>query len=110
MSFGLGFNLGLGNKATNGVLRAISNLTATPRDTFASLSWTAPADGGSPITSYTVEYKLSTEPTIWTQFGVPSLSTSVDVTGLTNETSYDFRVTTTNALGTSISNTATSFS
>lgn len=85
-------------------------LGATRGSTQVGLSWTAPADnGGSSITDYVIEYKLSSEPTTWSTFNDgTSTSTSTTVTGLTNGLSYDFRVKAVNAIGTSTaSGTAT---
>jgi len=81
-------------------------LTDTVGNGQVGLSWLAPVDnGGSAITDYVVEYKLSTEPTVWTVFpdGV-SAAASATVTGLTNNLSYDFRVKAVNALGTGPAN------
>ncbi len=88
---------------------APTGLGASKGNTQISLSWTAPDDGGSAITDYVVEYKLSSEPTTWTTFADgTSTSTSATVTGLTNDLSYDFRVKAVNAIGTSTaSSTAT---
>ena len=64
------------------------------------MTWTAPSDGGSPITSYTVtpyQGGVAQQPTTVT--GNPP-ATSATVTGLTNGTSYTFTVTATNAVGT----------
>lgn len=66
----------------------------------ATLSWSAPTHtGGSAITDYVVEYKPSGGS--WTTFadGV-SASTGATVTGLTNGTSYTFKVSSVNASGT----------
>ena len=64
------------------------------------MSWTAPADGGSPITSYTVTPFIgATAQTATTVTGTPP-ATSTTVTGLTNGTAYTFTVTATNAIGT----------
>jgi hypothetical protein len=79
---------------------APTNLAATKSGTSASLTWTAPSDnGGSAITDYKVEFKLSAEPT-WSTFtdGV-STSASASVTGLDSSATYDFRVTAKNAPG-----------
>ncbi len=89
---------------------APTSLGASKGNTQISLSWTAPVDdGGSAITDYLVEYKLSSEPTTWTTFADgTSTGTTATVTGLTNDLSYDFRVKATNAFGTSTaSSTAT---
>jgi chitodextrinase len=62
--------------------------------------WSAPADGGSPITSYTVTPyvgPVALTPTVVT--GNPP-ATGATVTGLTNGTTYTFTVTATNAVGT----------
>jgi fibronectin type III domain protein len=64
------------------------------------VSWTAPSNGGSPITSYTVTpYIGSTAQTPVTVTGSPP-ATSTTVTGLTNGTTYTFTVSATNAVGT----------
>jgi hypothetical protein len=69
------------------------NLTRTVGDTQVSLTWTAPSsNGGLPITDYVVQFS-STNGTSWTTFtdGV-STGTTATVTGLTNGTTYIFRV------------------
>lgn len=79
---------------------APTGLTASIGDQFVSLSWTAPADnGGSPVTDYVVEYKLSADST-WTTLndGVRTLPAAT-ITSLTNSSDYDFRVTSVNAVG-----------
>ena len=64
------------------------------------MSWTAPSNGGSAITSYTVTpYIGSAAQTPVTVTGSPP-ATSATVTGLTNGTSYTFTVSATNAVGT----------
>ena len=83
---------------------APTTLLTSPSNGQESLSWTAPADnGGTAITDYLVEYKLSTEPTTWTTFndGV-STGTTATVTGLTNGQTYNFRVSAINAIGTGV--------
>jgi titin len=71
-------------------LGAPINLTGIAGDGRVTLSWTAPESAD--ITDYQVEYKTSTTDT-WSVFndGV-SVNTTAVVTGLTNGTSYDFRV------------------
>ncbi|TQJ52257.1 molybdenum-dependent oxidoreductase-like protein [Phycicoccus sp. SLBN-51] len=79
---------------------APTSVTATPGNASALVSWTAPSDGGSPITRYTVTpYIGSTAQTPTTVTGTPP-DTSVTVPGLTNGTAYTFTVTATNAVGT----------
>jgi hypothetical protein len=72
-----------------------------------SVAWTAPAsNGGSPITDYLVEYRTSPSGP-WTVFsdGV-STTTSTTITGLTNGTAYDVRISAINAIGTGNASTA----
>ncbi|GIG87380.1 fibronectin type III domain-containing protein [Plantactinospora endophytica] len=64
----------------------------------AQLSWTAPSNGGSAITSYTVTPFVGGVAQPAQVFS--GSSTSVTVTGLTAGTSYTFRVAATNAAGT----------
>jgi predicted phage tail protein len=79
---------------------APTNLTSTEGDTLVELSWTAPAsNGGAAISDYTIQY--SSDGTTWTTFADgTSASTSATVTGLTNGTSYTFRVAAVNNVGT----------
>ena len=75
------------------VIAAAGNGTAT-------VTWAAPANGGSPITSYTVTpYIGSTAQPKTTVSGSPP-ATQTTITGLTNGTSYTFTVAATNAVGT----------
>jgi hypothetical protein len=81
----------------------ITGLTATPHDSQMELSWTAPSNGGSEITDYLLQYKLSSESTVWTTFAhTASAATTNFVTGLTNGLSYDFKVSAININGTGI--------
>jgi subtilisin family serine protease len=86
-----------------------TSLTAVGGVTQASLSWIAPTQsGGTNVTDYVVEY-LSNGGSTWVVFadGV-SASTTATVTGLTNGTTYQFRVKAVNGGGTSeASSTAT---
>jgi hypothetical protein len=87
-----------------------TGLTPTSGNGQVSLAWIAPADNGTAIIDYVVEYKLTTEPTVWSVFadGTSTLTTAT-VTGLANRSSYDFRVSAVNAVGQgSASATATS--
>jgi len=72
--------------------------TGTAGDGTVSLTWSAPAsDGGAAISDYLVE--LSADGNSWSTYadGV-STRTSATVTGLSNATSYRFRVTARNAV------------
>ncbi len=84
---------------------APTSLAGTAGNAQVALSWTAPAsDGGAAITDYKVEYQPSGGS--WATFADgTSTSTSATVTGLTNGTSYNFRVSATNSTGTSATST-----
>lgn len=65
-------------------------------DTSVHLNWSAPkSDGGSPITSYTVEY-MKKKDHKWTAVKTESPDTQYTVRGLKTEESYMFRVLATN--------------
>ncbi|MEV4825762.1 fibronectin type III domain-containing protein [Micromonospora sp. NPDC049274] len=72
--------------------------SATAGTTAATLSWTAPANGSSPITGYTVTpYLGGVAQTPQTFVGT---ATTRIVTGLTGGATYTFRVAASNAAGT----------
>jgi hypothetical protein len=63
------------------------------------LTWTAPANGGSPLTSYTVTpYVASVAQPATVISGSPPPTTAT-ITGLTNGTTYTFTVSATNGVG-----------
>jgi hypothetical protein len=72
-----------------------TGVQATAGDTTASVSWTAPGDGGSPITGYTVTPDPADGTVTMTG------PTSATVTGLTDGTAYTFTVTAMNLIGSS---------
>ncbi|HVK21541.1 MAG TPA: galactose oxidase-like domain-containing protein [Actinokineospora sp.] len=76
---------------------APSSVTAVASNGAATVNWSAPGDGGSPITGYTVTPYIGST----AQAPVSATGTSKQVTGLTNGTAYTFKVTATNAIGTS---------
>ncbi len=80
---------------------APTGVTAVAGNASAQVSWTAPANGGSAITGYTV----TSSPGGLTAT-VPGTTTTASVTGLTNGTAYTFTVKATNAIGTSATSTA----
>jgi hypothetical protein len=79
---------------------AITDLAATYGNTQVTLSWTAPNNGGSAITDYIIEYKLSSDASYTTFSDGTSTTAGATVTGLTNGLSYDFKVSAVNAIGT----------
>lgn len=78
---------------------APSAVSATPGNGSATVSWTAPSNGGTPITSYTVTPYAGSTPL--TPTTIAGNATSASVSGLTNGTTYTFTVTATNSVGTS---------
>jgi Fibronectin type III domain len=104
---------GTGTSAPSGVLGAIpagaatapnapTGLGATAGIASVALAWTAPFNGGSVITDYTVQYRTTAGPGSWNTFShSASTATAITVTGLTNGTGYDFQVAAVNAIGTS---------
>ena len=79
---------------------APTGLTSTSGDAEVSLSWTAPTStGGAAITDYTIQYKTASA-TTWTTFNDgTSTATTTTVTGLTNDTAYQFRIIAVNSVG-----------
>ncbi|HEY3926480.1 MAG TPA: cell wall-binding repeat-containing protein [Acidothermaceae bacterium] len=75
--------------------------TAMAGDATASVNWTAPYDGGSPITGYTVTSTPATLPQTTTG------ATTLAFTGLTDGVSYKFKITATNGVGTSSASVST---
>ncbi len=76
------------------------NLAITIGDTEASLSWSPPlSNGGVAITDYVIEYQLSSGG-VWAVYPDGSSdNTTAVVSGLANDTSYDFRVSAVNPIG-----------
>jgi hypothetical protein len=82
-------------------------VAAQPASASARVSWALPdSDGDSPITGQTVTPYIGAA--AQTPVQVSASATSTTVTGLTNETSYTFKVSATNAVGTSAQSAASS--
>ena len=71
-------------------------VTAYSKNTYVSLSWVAPLDGGSPITSYKVYVNGDSTPYATT---LPYSYSVYNVKGLTNGISYGFKVSAVNKNG-----------
>jgi hypothetical protein len=80
---------------------APTGIEATPGNGSATVSWSAPSDEGSPITSYTVTPYIGSTAQPATTVPGPAPATSATIEGLTNGTAYTFTVTATNAIGAS---------
>ena len=78
-----------------------TNLIGTTNGSNFTLSWDPPFfTGGSPITDYKIEYRL-TSTNIWSEFThTASNATKSIVTGLANDQLYVFRVSAINSVGT----------
>ncbi len=89
-----------GSQAPPTVPAAPTGVSATAGDKSAIVTWSAPANGGSPIASYTITpYIGSTAQTPTMVTGSPP-ATSATVSGLTDGTAYTFTVTAANGVGT----------
>src|SRR5262249_17880633 len=74
-------------------------VSASPATKQALVTWKAPTlEGGTPITGYTVTPYIGATPQ--TPISAGPSATSATVTGLTNATSYTFKVSATNSAGT----------
>ena len=75
-----------------------TSVSASPGEGGATVSWAAPWDGASPITSYTIT------PYVGSTAGSPTTvagpATSATISGLADGTSYTFTVAATNSVGT----------
>ena len=78
------------------VPNAPTGVSATGGNAQATVSWTAPADGGSPLTEYRVDVRTGTT-VVRTVTGVTGTSTTIGT--LTNGTAYNFQVRAVNAVG-----------
>jgi len=78
---------------------APTGVTATAGNASATVNWTAPSNGGSPITEYKITPYIGSETKPATKVTGSPPSTSATISGLTNGTAYTFTVSATNAIG-----------
>jgi peptidoglycan/xylan/chitin deacetylase (PgdA/CDA1 family)/PKD repeat protein len=83
-----------------------TGVAAVAGNASATVSWSAPNNGGSAITSYTVTPYAGTAAKTPVQVTAPA--TVATVTGLVNGAAYTFKVSATNAIGTSAASVASS--
>jgi len=67
--------------------------------TSITMQWIAPDDNGSPITSYQLKFRNTTQDGF--DFGTPTPELSATVPGLSENTKYNFRIRAVNAVGAS---------
>jgi hypothetical protein len=79
---------------------APSNVSAVPESLRALVSWTIPANNGSPITSFTIKARINGLPVVTREIAGEDI-TSGYIYELTNDIAYTFTVAATNAAGTS---------
>jgi hypothetical protein len=79
---------------------APTGLVATPGNAGATVTWSAPANNGSPIASYRITPYIGTSAQPATTITGSPPATSATIGGLTNGATYTFTVTATNAVGT----------
>ena len=80
-----------------------TNLSASSRNSGAYLSWNSPSNtGGISITDYIIEFKLTSGSTWEIYNDSQSSSTFINITGLTNDLSYSFRIKSVNGVGESV--------
>ena len=79
----------------------VTELTATPGNSQATLTWIPGSDGGSPILYYEFRQRAGNDPySPWSiMVGSNATTTSYAVTGLTNGVTYRFQVRAVNAIG-----------
>lgn len=87
---------------------APAGVSAVAGNASAKVSWSAPNNGGSAITSYTVTPYAGSAAQAPVQVPGNPPATATTVTGLVNGTAYTFTVSATNAIGTSPASAASS--
>ena len=86
--------------AQNTVPGAVGTFSAQAKHERVTLTWVAPTvDGGTAITGYSVQYRLSTA-TAFTSVTHTGTAVTNTITGLDNDSEYTFQVAAINAQGT----------
>lgn len=76
----------------------VTGLTGAARSAAVDLSWALPDDGGSPILRYAVERRVGSG--AWgDRVTIEPPTTATTISGLTNDTTYGFRVSAENTVG-----------
>lgn len=94
---GEGSNSTIASATTWTVPGQVTGLVATPGNQQVTLSWAPPANGGTPVTAYTVYW--STDNVAFTAIQTTYLQTTYQHAGLDNGTAYFYKVAAQNALG-----------
>lgn len=68
-------------------------------DGYVSVQWNGAASNGSPVTSYTLAYRVQSSADEWTTIAVQYSDRTKTVSGLTNGTTYELKLLATNANG-----------
>jgi hypothetical protein len=88
------------NSIPSTISNAPTNLLGTSGNQSIALTWTTPSnDGGSSITAYSIQYKLSSDST-FTTINTLTTSTNYTITSLTNGLTYNIQIATINSNGT----------
>jgi len=100
--FGFGFGIGYGSPRFSVPSQVTGLSVAVVSDVALTPSWTAPSNGGSPITGYFIEYKIGAGAWGTLVADTGNTNTSYPHTGLTTNTLYTYRVSAINAIGTGL--------
>jgi hypothetical protein len=89
----------IGGSAALTVPGVPTTVTAAAGNASATVNWTAPTSGGSPITNYTVTPFIGATGQFPTTISGTPPATEATISGLTNGTTYTFKVTAKNSVG-----------